>query len=55
MNVASSCATEGLDRENLALLHLGLVVAFDDRHALAAVDAVLDDVVAVQVPDTFDW
>lgn len=54
MHVTVTRAAEGLDGKDIALLHLGLVVALDDRHALGAVNAVVADGVAVQVADGLD-
>ena len=52
---AAADGAEGLDGEDLVLLHLGgLVAAFDDGDGLAAVDRVWDDVVPVEVADRFD-
>ncbi len=51
-NKALAGATKGLNGENITFLHLGLIAALDDRHALTAVDAVREDVVSVQIPDT---
>lgn len=54
-HVALSGATEGLDGKHFSLLHLGLVATLDDRHALAAVDDILVDVVSVEVSDRLHW
>lgn len=53
-DLAGSGASEGLDGEDVALLHLGGVVGLDDGHALGAVDAVGQDGVAAQVADRLD-
>ena len=54
MHDAFAGGSERFDGEGFALLHLGLVLALDDGHALPAVDAPLADVVAGQVPDGLD-
>ena len=54
-DIASSSRPEGFDGENFTLLHLGLIIALDDRYGLATVDAVLNDVVTVEVSDRLDW
>ena len=55
-DVAAAGGAEGLDGEDLALLHAGRVVAgvAHDGDGLAAVDAELLDVVAVEVADALD-
>jgi hypothetical protein len=47
-------AAERLYREELSLLHLGRLAAAHDGHALAGVDAVGPDGVAVEVADGLD-
>ena len=54
-HVAFSSAAKCLNRKYFVLLHLRLVIASDNGNALAAVDAMLVNVVAVQVANTFDW
>mmetsp|Transcript_5035 Transcript_5035/g.7834 ORF Transcript_5035/g.7834 Transcript_5035/m.7834 type:complete len:274 (-) Transcript_5035:73-894(-) len=49
--MAPARGPEGLDGEHLPLLHLGLVCVAHDGHALAGVDLVGPDGVAVQVAD----
>lgn len=53
-HVAVARAAKRLDSEDIALLHLGAVVALDDGYGLRAVDAVGQDVVARQVADALD-
>mmetsp|Transcript_16786 Transcript_16786/g.53694 ORF Transcript_16786/g.53694 Transcript_16786/m.53694 type:complete len:566 (+) Transcript_16786:740-2437(+) len=53
-NEAAAGGTKRLDREHLALLHLGVVGALHDGHALAAVDPVRRNGVAVEIPDALD-
>lgn len=54
VHITVTRAAEGLNGKDIALLHLGLVAALDDGHALGAVDAVVVDGMAVQVADGLD-
>ena len=53
-DIAFAGATKGLDRKDLAFFHLGLVAALDNGDAFTAVNAVLNNVVTIQVLDRLD-
>lgn len=53
-DMPSSSASKRLDGEILALFHLGLIVAFYDRHGFASVNFVSPNIVPGQVPDGLD-
>lgn len=52
-DIAFACAAECLNGKGFTLFHLSLVAALDNRHRLAAVDAIPADAVAVEVADAF--
>ncbi|KAI6748728.1 hypothetical protein HG531_007675 [Fusarium graminearum] len=53
-DVSVAGTAKGLNGKNVALFHLGLVVALDDGHGLGAVDAVGENIVSCEVADTLD-
>ena len=53
-HVALASRAERLNGKRLALFHLGVVGALDDRDRLCAVDAVLANIVTSQVTDSLD-
>lgn len=54
-NVTISCTAECLDSKRFTLLHLRLILAFDNRHAFAPMYRILDDIVPVEISDAFYW
>lgn len=53
-HVALSRAPEGFNRKDLIFFHLCLVVTLHDRYTFAAMDTMLDDIVAIEVANTFN-
>src|SRR5690242_4633971 len=53
-DITLSSGTESFNSKSLALFHLGLVAALNNRHCLAAVDGVVPNAVSVEVANALD-
>jgi hypothetical protein len=54
LKYALASGAKSFDREDLSLLHFGLIIIFDERDLLSTVDVVTEDVMAGNISDCFD-
>lgn len=54
-HIALPRAPKSFDCKDLIFFHFRLVIALDNRYAFATMNTMLDNIMAIEIADTFDW